>query len=372
MPDASVDLVVVGAGAVGLAIARKAALAGRSVVLVEANKSFGMETSSRNSEVIHAGIHYLPGSLKARLCVRGAEMMYDYCEARGIAAKRVGKLIVAVDDTQAEGLAAIMEKGEANGVPDLAMVGKGRIGELEPELSAVAAIHSPFTGVVDSHGYMAALEADAENAGATVSYLSRFEGADRAAGRWHCRISSQGETVVVDAAGIVNAAGHGARAASLSVEGLDASTVPPHYRAKGQYFTTTRKPPFRHLIYPMPSGGGLGIHLTLDTGGGARFGPDIEWVGEEDYSVEAADAEKFHRSISSYWPALKVDELVPAWAGLRPKIHPDGSRFQDFTVMAGEDHGAEGVVALYGIDSPGLTSSLALADHVAGLAGVDG
>ena len=370
MSDASVDIVVVGAGAVGLAIARKAALAGRSVIVVESNPSFGMETSSRNSEVIHAGIYYPPESLKGRLCVKGATMMYDYCESRGVAARRIGKLIVATDDEQAEGLNAIMERGRANGTPDLALVGKKELARLEPELRSIAAIHSPFTGVVDSHGYMAALEADAENAGAIIAYLSGFDGASRESGRWRCRITSQGEAMVVDAAWIFNSAGHGARSVSLSIEGLDPDSVPPHYRAKGQYFTTTRKPPFSHLIYPMPSGGGLGIHLTLDTGAGARFGPDIQWVDEEDYSVDPGDAEKFHRSISSYWPALKPDELVPAWAGLRPKIYSDGSRFQDFTVMAEDEHGAEGVLALYAIDSPGLTSSLALADLVASQAGI--
>ncbi len=373
--DASIDLLVIGAGAVGLAITRQAAMQGLSVILVEDNPSFGMETSSRNSEVIHAGIYYPQDSLKARLCVEGAHAMYAYCAERGVTANRIGKLIVATNDDQVEGLSAIMAKGQANGVPDLAMIGQARLAEMEPHLNAVAAIHSPFTGVVDSHNYMAALEADAENAGAIIAYLSRFEGAERyqagyGAKRWHCRITSQGEVMVIDAGRIINAAGHGSHTVSKAIEGLEPSSIPPHYMAKGQYFTTTRKPPFSRLIYPMPSGGGLGIHLTLDAANGARFGPDIQWVEGEDYSVDPGDAAKFHRSISTYWPDLREDELVPAWAGLRPKIYNDGSRFQDFTIMTGADHGADGVTALYAIDSPGLTSSLALAGHVMEVSGI--
>lgn len=373
MADASVDLVIIGAGAVGLALARQAALAGQAVLLIEANSSFGMETSSRNSEVIHAGIYYPEGSLKAKLCVRGAHMMYEFCAARGVMANRLGKLIVATEDSQVEGLTAIMEKGVTNGVPDLELIGEAKLKQLEPEINAVAAIHSPFTGVVDSHNYMAALEADAENAGAIIAYQSRFDGASPVGVRWHCRVTSQGEPMVIDCARIINAAGHGARRVALAIDGLEASAVPPHYMARGQYFTTSRKPPFRHLIYPMPSGGGLGIHLTLDAGGGgARFGPDIQWVDEESYAVNPADARRFHQSISTYWPDLKEDELVPAWAGLRPKIHPDGSTFQDFMVMTGADHGADGVTSLHAIDSPGLTSSMALAAHTAEVAGITG
>lgn len=371
MAEMDLDLLVIGAGAVGLAIARKAALNGQSVLLIDTNEGFGMETSSRNSEVIHAGIYYPAGSLKAELCVKGAHRMYEYCAERGVVANNIGKLIVATDESQIAGLEALRAKGDANGVPGLEMIGQHRLQELEPELNAIAALHSSFTGVVDSHHYMAALEGDAENAGATIAYRSRFEAAEQVGSGWSCRISSQGEVMKITARHIINAAGHGARSVALGIDGLDAASVPPHYMAKGQYFTTTRKPPFSHLIYPMPSGGGLGIHLTLDSGGGARFGPDIQWVDEVDYAVNPADAATFHALIRTYWPALQEQDLVPAWAGIRPKIYADGSTFQDFTIHGKSEHGAEGVTALYAIDSPGLTSSLALADHVIEMAGLN-
>ncbi|MGC6485861.1 MAG: NAD(P)/FAD-dependent oxidoreductase [Candidatus Puniceispirillales bacterium] len=370
MSDLSADILVVGAGVVGLAITRRLALEGRSVILIESNPSFGMETSSRNSEVIHAGIYYPTDSLRARLCVRGAAKMYAYCDERGITANRCGKLIVATDESQVEAMAALKEKGDANQVPGLALLGKAAVKSHEPALHAVAAIYSPASGVVDSHSLMAALEGDADNAGATIAYQSHFVSAARTASGYDVRITSQGEEMTLAVGGIVNAAGHGARQVSLNIEGFDAAEVPPHYMAKGQYFTTTRKPPFRHLIYPMPSGGGLGIHLTLDSGGGARFGPDINWVDEVSYDVDPASAARFHESITQYWPELEVDDLVPAWAGLRPKIIPDGSRFADFTFLTVADHGAENVTALHGIDSPGLTSSLAIADHLVDEVGV--
>jgi len=364
MVDAETDLLIIGAGAVGLAIARQAALSGRSVILVESNPGFGMETSSRNSEVIHAGIYYPTGSLKAKLCVAGAARMYEYCAARGVTTCKHGKLIVATDESQLEGLGKLKQTGEANGVPELEMIGREAVLALEPELNAIAALHSPVTGVVDSHGYMAALEADAENAGAIIAYQSRFEQARYDGRRYIATIDGQGEKMDLAARFIINAAGHGARKVSLGIEAMNPDLVPPHYMAKGQYFVSTHKPPFRHLIYPMPSGGGLGIHLTLDTSGGARFGPDIHWVDTPSYDVNPEDASRFHELISSYWPALQPGDLVPAWAGLRPKIIPDGGRFQDFVIATEKDHGAAGIIALYGIDSPGLTSSLAIADHV--------
>jgi len=365
MVDAETDILVVGAGAVGLAITRKLALSGASVILAESNPGFGMETSSRNSEVIHAGIYYPTGSLKARLCVAGAAMMYDYCADRGVTTKRHGKLIVATEEGQIEGLARLKDIGDANEVPGLELIGEESLKAMEPEINAIAALHSPVTGVVDSHSYMAALEADAENAGAIIAYQSRFESASFDGERYMVTIDGQGEKMTLSARHIINAAGHGSRQVSLAIETMNPDIVPPHYMAKGQYFVSTRKPPFRHLIYPMPSGGGLGIHLTLDSGGGARFGPDIQWVDTPSYDVNPNDAKRFHALISSYWPELQPDELVPAWAGLRPKIIPDGSKFQDFVITTEKDHAAPGVIALYGIDSPGLTSSLAIADEVA-------
>ncbi|HCP19147.1 MAG TPA: FAD-dependent oxidoreductase [Alphaproteobacteria bacterium] len=365
MVDAKTDRLIIGAGAVGLAIARQLAMAGDQVVLIESNSSFGMETSSRNSEVIHAGIYYPANSHKARLCVKGAHMMYAYCAARGVKTNQLGKLIVATDHEQEARLDTILKAGKANDVPDLTLIGKDQVHALEPDLRAVAAIHSPFTGVVDSHNYMAALEADAENHGAIIAYQSRFIDAEKHSYGYHVRINSQGEEIIFACQTLINAAGHGAHLVSHAISGIAADTTPPHYMAKGQYFTTTRKPPFQHLIYPVPSGGGLGIHLTLDCSGGARFGPDINWVDQPSYDVDPAYADQFHQSISTYWPALKRDELVPAWAGLRPKIWPDGSHFQDFTFHDASIHGCEGYLALYAIDSPGLTSSLAIAEYVA-------
>ena len=365
MVDAKTDRLIIGAGAIGLAIARQFAMAGDQVVLIECNAGFGMETSSRNSEVIHAGIYYPAASHKARLCVKGAHKMYEYCAARGVKTSQHGKLIVATNQEQEAKLGALMAAGAANDVPDLELIGKARLNELEPDLQAVAAIHSPFTGVVDSHNYMAALEADAENHGAIIAYQSRFIRAEKQPDGYHVVIDSQGEEMTFACQTLINAAGHGAHLVSQAVHGIDVDTIPPHYMAKGQYFNTTRKPPFQHLIYPVPSGGGLGIHLTLDSGGGARFGPDITWVDSPSYDVNPADAEKFHQSISTYWPALQREDLVPAWAGLRPKIWPDGTYFQDFTFHDASIHGCSGYIALYAMDSPGLTSSLAIAEYIA-------
>ena len=367
MADAATDILVIGGGAVGLAIARSAALLGRDVILIERNESFGMETSSRNSEVIHAGIYYPEDSLKGQLCMKGAHAIYAFCQARGITTKNYGKLIVATDDSQAEGLEALKHKGERNHVPGLEMLSGQAITEKEPYLKAFAALYSPLTGVVDSHGYMAQLEAEAENAGAIIAYQSQFKSAEKTPSGYDVVIDGQGVEMILSCQKIINAAGHGSFKVSQNIDAVDPVSIPPHYMAKGQYFTTTKKPPFSHLIYPMPSGGGLGIHLTIDSQGGARFGPDIQWVDELDYSVDAKDQNKFHQSISSYWPDLAAEDLVPAWAGIRPKIYDNGKIFQDFTIHQSADHGADDVVALYAIDSPGLTSSLVLADHVMGL-----
>lgn len=367
MSGLAVDILVVGAGAVGLAITRRLAKDGHDVLLIDSNEGFGMETSSRNSEVIHGGMYYPQGSLKARLCAKSAQMMYDFCAAHGVETRNYGKLIVATNEDQLSCLEAIKTNGDANGTPGLRIIKGDELKAMEPHLNAVAALHSPLTGVVDSHNYMLALEGEAERHGATIAYLSRFIKADPTATGYHVEIDSQGEVMTLDCARIINTAGHGARDVALAIGGMTPDAVPPRYFAKGQYFTTAKRPPFSHLIYPMPSGGGLGIHLTLDTGGGARFGPDIQWVETPDYEVNPEDRMKFHRSISEYWPELEPQDLTPAWAGVRPKIVADGSVFQDFTIQEADTHGAVGVTCLYGIDSPGLTSSLALGDYVADL-----
>ncbi len=362
--DFETDILVVGAGAIGLAISRAAAIQGSDVLLIEANDQIGQETSARNSEVIHAGIYYPQASLKGQLCVKGAMAMYDFCAAHGVTTKNYGKLIVAVDDEQVSTLEDLKAKGDANNVPGLNIISGSALSDKEPYLKAKAALHSPLTGVVDSQHYMLALLGDAENAGATVALSSNFIKADRAGGGYIAHIRSMGEDTAIRCQRIINAAGHGVHDVARAIDGVDMRTIPGHYMAKGQYFTTAKKPPFSHLIYPVPSGGGLGIHLTLDTAGGARFGPDIAWVNDIDYTVDPNDAGKFHRLISGYWPDLKQDDLSPAWAGIRPKIVADGTVFQDFTPHDQQVHGAEGVISLFGMDSPGLTSSLALADHI--------
>ena len=368
MPNYDYDRLIIGAGAVGLATTRAFALAGESVLLIDANEGFGMETSSRNSEVVHAGIYYPTGSLKAKLCAPSARAMHNYCDERGVALGRHGKLIVATDDNQAEALTRLKTQGDANGVDGLEIIDRARLKKVEPELHATAALYSPVTSVVDAHGYMAALEADAVNNGTTIAYQTRFVAARKTSHGFTAELNSQGEVTPITTSSIINCAGHGAREASLAIDGMAKNSIPPHYMAKGQYFTTTRKPPFRHLIYPLPNKGGLGIHLGLDTSGGTRFGPDIAWVDKADYAADGKHAEAFWQSISRYWPELQPHELVPAWAGVRPKTVPDSSSFQDFIIHDAEVHGCAGVIALYGIDSPGLTSSLALADYVAALA----
>ena len=365
--DFKTDCLVIGAGAVGLAIARAASLQGHDVLVIDANDQIGQETSARNSEVIHAGIYYPSESLKGQLCVKGAKAMYDFCRDRGVVTKNYGKLIVAVNEDQVQTLASLIDKGHANNVPGLEILSGAALQEKEPYLKAEAALHSPLSGVVDSAAYMLALLGDIENNGGALALQSQFIKADKDADGYVAHINSMGEDTAIRCRVIINAAGHGAHDVARHIDGVDHDTIPDRYFAKGQYFTTTKRPPFRHLIYPVPSGGGLGIHLTLDTSGGARFGPDITWVKEMDYSVNSADSSKFHQLISSYWPDLEESDLMPAWAGIRPKIVADGTVFQDFTLMGPECHGAEGVLSLFGIDSPGLTSSMALADYVMNL-----
>ena len=362
--DFETEIIVIGAGAVGLAIGRALAKKGHEVIILEANHQIGQEISARNSEVIHAGLYYPPDSLKAKLCVKGAIAMYEFCSTHGVTTKNYGKLIIATNDEQVAKIEDLKKRGNDNQVPDLALVSGATLKALEPQLQVAAALHSPLSGIVDSQHYMLALMGDIQNLGGVVALQSRFIKAERRANTYIAHIESGGEDTAIACRHIINAAGHGSHEVASNIEDVDTSTIPPHYLAKGQYFTTAKKPPFSHLIYPVPSGGGLGIHLTLDVAGGSRFGPDIAWVEQMDFSVDPRDAQKFHRSISQYWPDVHLDDLAPAWAGIRPKIVPDGSVFQDFTIHDCHTHGAEGVISLFGIDSPGLTSSLALADYI--------
>ncbi|MES2941901.1 MAG: NAD(P)/FAD-dependent oxidoreductase [Pseudomonadota bacterium] len=356
------DCVVVGAGVVGLAVARALALQGREVLVLEAAKAIGTGTSSRNSEVIHAGIYYPQGSLKARLCVQGKQMLYDYCAERGIGHQRCGKLIVATNATQVPQLQGIIDKAAANGVNDLVLLSREQARALEPQLECVAAVHSPGTGIVDSHALMLALQGDLENAGGFVVLNSPLASAQRA-GAATFLVAQDGTRLQANT--LVNAAGLCAPALAARFEGLDARFVPQSFFAKGNYFSLAGKSPFRHLIYPVPEAGGLGVHLTIDLGGQARFGPDVQWVDSpDDLLVDATRADTFYAEVRKYWPPLPDGALLPGYAGIRPKLHPPGQPAADFVIQGPAQHGWPGLVNLFGIESPGLTSSLALAEHV--------
>jgi L-2-hydroxyglutarate oxidase LhgO len=355
---------VIGAGLVGLAVARTLALAGREVVILEAEDAIGTHTSSRNSEVIHAGIYYPPGSRKARSCVAGRERLYAYCAARGVPHRRCGKLIVATDTAQEAELEAIRRRAQANGVPDVAPVSLAEVRAMEPELHAVAALHSPSTGIIDSHALMLAYLGDAENAGAMLALKSPLEGASVGANGIALRVVGA-DPILADA--VVNCAG--LRAPSLARRGMGypATLAPRELYAKGNYYTLERRAPFSRLVYPVPEPGGLGVHVTLDLAGRARFGPDVEWVDAIDYRVDPARAQRFYAAIRRYWPGLPDGALAPGYAGVRPKISGPGEPAADFVVQGPREHGVPGLVHLFGIESPGLTASLALADDVAAL-----
>ena len=359
-----VDAVVIGAGLVGLAVARALALAGREVVILEAEDAIGTHTISRNSEVIHAGIYYPQGSLKARTCVEGRRLLYAYCAERGVPHRRCGKLIVATDAAQLAELEGIRRKAHANGVTDVAPVSLAEVHAMEPELTCVAALHSPSTGIVDSHALMLAYLGDAQNAGAMLALKSRL---DKACVRQNGIELHVGGAEPLIASLVVNSAGLTAPAVARRIEGYPADKAPRQLYAKGNYYSLARRAPFSRLIYPVPEPGGLGVHVTLDLGGRARFGPDVEWVDKIDYTVDPRRAEGFYAAIRRYWPGLPAGALEPGYAGIRPKISGRGEPPADFLVQGPRAHGVRGLVQLYGIESPGLTASLALADHVAAL-----
>jgi L-2-hydroxyglutarate oxidase LhgO len=359
------DCVVVGAGVVGLAVARALALAGREVMVLEAADAIGTQTSSRNSEVIHAGIYYAKGSLKAQLCVRGRQMLYQYCAERGIGHRRCGKLIVATSQPQRAELQGIIAKAAANGVNDLVMLSRQQALALEPALDCVAAVHSPSTGIVDSHALMLALQGDLENAGGMVAFNSPLARA---------RVTLNGiELEAADgtqllARSVINAAGLFAPALAQNFDGLAAQHVPRAYYAKGNYFTLSGRSPFARLIYPVPEAAGLGVHLTIDLGGQAKFGPDVQWVDSaDDLVVNPSRGDAFYAEVRKYWPALADGALQPGYAGIRPKISGPGEPARDFVIQGPAVHGVQGLVNLFGIESPGLTSSLAIGELVSGL-----
>jgi L-2-hydroxyglutarate oxidase LhgO len=364
-----VECVVIGAGVIGLAIARRLAQAGREVIVLEAAEGIGTVTSSRNSEVIHAGIYYPAGSLMARMCVTGKRALYAYCADHGIPHRNCGKLIVATTPKETLRLQSIRAHAEANGVNDLQTLNGDAARALEPALNCDAALLSPSTGIIDSHAFMLALRGDAEDAGAAYAFHTPLARAKAAAGR--IEIDAGGHAPMTLECGLlVNAAGLGASAVARSIDGMPIDLIPPSYLAKGNYFSCSARAPFSRLIYPVPEPGGLGVHLTLDMAGQARFGPDVEWVETIDYAVDPARAERFYPAIRKYWPDLPDGALMPSYSGMRPKIVPPAVAAQDFLIQGPADHGVAGLINLFGIESPGLTSSLAIADHVAELAGV--
>jgi L-2-hydroxyglutarate oxidase LhgO len=364
-----VDCVVVGAGVIGLAVARKLAQAGREVIVLEAAEGIGTVTSSRNSEVIHAGIYYKAGSLMARMCVSGKQALYAYCRDHGIPHRNCGKLIVATTPKETEKLQSIRAHAEANGVLGMQTLSGDAARALEPALNCDAALLSPSTGIIDSHAYMLALRGDAEEAGAAYAFYTPLIRAKAAAGK--IEVDAGGEAPMsIECDLLVNAAGLGAPAVARSIEGMPIELIPVAYLAKGNYFSCSARAPFSHLIYPVPEPGGLGVHLTLDLAGQARFGPDVEWVDAIDYAVDPARAERFYPAIRRYWPTLPDGALMPSYSGIRPKIVPPAVASQDFLIQGPRDHGVAGLINLFGIESPGLTSSLAIADYVGELAGV--
>jgi len=369
-----VDCVVVGGGVLGLAVARALSRAGREVIVLEANAAIGTEISSRNSGVIHAGIYYPKDSVKARVCVAGKKSLYAFCKAYGVAHRRVEKLLVATDESQLPLLRSYQERAALNGVNDLRYLTAAEARVLEPEVRCSGALLSPSTGIIDVHAYMLALQGDAEEFGAVVAFNTPVLG-----GRVGGRVGA-GETLV-EAGGeyattlacrlLVNCAGLGAQAVAGSIDGFPKARVPRLYLAKGNYFSLNRASPFRRLIYPMPVGAWLGVHSVLDLGGRCKFGPDIHWVETVEYDVDASQAEAFYPAIRRYWPGLPDGALQPDYAGLRPKLYREGETPRDFLIQGLDDHGVAGIINLFGIESPGLTASLAIADEVAQMAARD-
>ena len=358
----SVEIVVIGGGIVGVAVARALALRGREVVLLEAERTLGAHTSSRNSEVIHAGIHYPTASLKAELCVSGKVRLYEYCRQHGIPHRRIGKLVVASGAQVAE-LETIRQKAAQNGVHDLEWLGQEQLHRLEPAVSADAGLFSPSTGIVDSHELLSSLRRDAEHAGALAVPATPVLAGKVTECGVQLTVGGQ-DPARIHCSALVNAAGLFAQRVSRSIEGLPREGIPAGYMAKGHYFLLSGRSPFEHLVYPVPEPGGLGIHVTLDLAGQARFGPDVTWVDSIDYRFEESRVVDFYRAVRGYYPALADGTLLPGYTGIRPKLAPPGAPPADFVIQGPSTHRLP-IVSLYGIESPGLTAALALADRVA-------
>jgi L-2-hydroxyglutarate oxidase LhgO len=364
-----VDCIVIGAGVVGLAIARALAVAGREVIVVDAAHAIGTGVSSRNSEVIHAGIYYPAGSLKAQLCVRGKQLLYDYCAQRQVAHQRCGKLLVATALEDVPKLQSVMARANANGVNDLRLLSAAQAQALEPALQCHAAVLSPSTGIVDSHGLMLSLLGEAQAAGAFLALNSPVLGARAQAEGWVIQIGGT-DAYELQCRWLINCAGLSAQLLAARMQGFAPTAIAPLWLAKGNYFSLNGKAPFSHLIYPLPSDGGLGVHLTLDLAGQAKFGPDVQWLPHNDpatvdYAVQPNRADSFYSEIRRYWPQLADGQLTADYSGVRPKLSGPGQDAADFVIAGPLTHGHAGLVQLFGIESPGLTSSLAIAQYVA-------
>ena len=358
-----IDCAVVGAGVVGLAVARALALAGREVIVLEAEDAIGIHTSSRNSEVIHAGIYYPQGSLKARLCVAGKQLLYDYCRQRAVPHGNIGKIIVAHDDTERSAVGSYIDKAGANGVGDLRWLSRSELAEMEPAVDCVAGVISPSTGIIDSHALMLALQGDAENAGALIVFKSPLKSGKVTADGIVLEVGGA-EPMSIRCNAVVNCAGLRAPQVARTITGIPEQTIPHAYFAKAHYYTLSGKSPFHHLVYPLAHAAHLGVHVTIDLGGQARFGPDIDWVDEVDYSFDHSREQLFYEAIRRYWPDLRDGQLQPGYTGIRPKISGPNEPAADFRIDGPDDHGIPQLVNLYGIESPGLTSCLAIGDHV--------
>ena len=356
------QVLVVGAGAVGLGIGRALARAGHDVIVAEAASAIGTGTSSRNSEVIHAGLYYTTGSIRARLCAHSRRMLYDYCASHGVPHKKIGKIVVATNDTELKRLDQIYKQAIVNGCEGVELMDAAAVRRLEPEVFCLAAMNSPETGIIDSHRYMLALRGDIEDRAGAIALNTRIERLVQVKDGWEVHVGGN-DSIIVDA--VVNAAGHGAVKLARATEGYPQERVPRHVMAKGSYFAYSGRPVFKRLVYPTPIHGALGIHLVLDLNGRMRFGPDIEWIEEENYDVDPARAAVFYERIRTFWPGLPDNSLLPDYAGIRPKISGQGDPALDFIIDAPNDHGVPRLVCLFGIESPGLTSSLAIGEEVA-------
>jgi L-2-hydroxyglutarate oxidase LhgO len=357
------QVLVIGAGVIGLAVARKAARAGHEVIVAEAENAIGTGISSRNSEVIHGGMYYPTGSLRARHCVRGRRMLYGFCASHGVPHRKCGKLVVATNDAELAKIESIAAQGRINEVEGLEMLGGNAARAMEPDLFCIGALLSPETGIIDGHRYMLALRGDIEDAGGAIALKTPVVNAARKNGQWSVTFAG-GDQFAFDA--LVNCAGLRAQAVARAMPDYPAARVPKLVLAKGNYFTYAGKPVFTHLIYPTPIVGGLGVHVTLDLGGRMRFGPDVEWVERENYDVDPRRADSFYERIRTYWPGLPDGSLSPDYSGMRPKLSGPKEPQGDFLIDAPAQHGLPGLVQMFGIESPGLTSSLSLADEVVG------